>query len=332
MDKRFRIPVLFLALFGTLLAGCAVRGLATQVRSDMLFSNNSPATQSGGLSQGAGRSPLAGGKGAAPAATAAPALIDESTGPSAPSTGSGGASGGVPLIIKQGQIHLLVKDTDQAIDRLTQITSDSGGYIVSNRVWFEPFREENYKYASYTIAVPVDQFENALRRLRDLGIRVVDESASGQDVSEEYVDLQSRLNNLEATRDRIRGFLDQATTIDESLRINQQLSDIEDQIEKVKGRMNYLSSRAAFSTIAVQLDPQLPTIASPTPTPTPTPTPVPAGWDPGKTFEHASGLATQVAQFLVDAAIYLVVWVPFALPILIVWGIYKIATRKKNPA
>lgn len=116
------------------------------------------------------------------------------------------------------------------------------------------------------------------------------------------------------------------------LRINQELSDIEDQIEKVKGRMNYLSSRAAFSTIAVQLDPQLPSIASPTPTPTPTPTPAPAGWDPGKTFEHASGLATQVAQFLVDAAIYLVVWVPFALPILIVWGIYKIATRKKNPA
>jgi predicted nucleic acid-binding Zn-ribbon protein len=98
----------------------------------------------------------------------------------------------------------------------------------------------------------VDQFENALLRLRDLSLRVVDESAGGQDVSEEYVDLQSRLNNLESTRDRIRGFLDQAQTVDDSLRINQELSTIEDQIEQVKGRMNYLSHRAAYSTITVQ--------------------------------------------------------------------------------
>jgi hypothetical protein len=331
MDKRFRIPILFLVLLGTLLAGCAVRSLATQAPADMLFSNKSSANQAAGLSQGAGRSSLAGDTGGLPAATAAPASPDKSAESGFPSADSGGVSGGVPLIIKQGQIHLLVKDTDPAIDRLTQITSDTGGYIVSNRVWFESFREENYKYASYTIAVPVDQFENALQRLRGLAIRVMDESASGQDVSEEYVDLQSRLTNLEVTRNRIRGFLDQATTIDESLRINQELSSIEDQIEKVKGRMNYLSSRAAFSTISVQLDPQLPAIASPTPTPTPTPTRAP-GWDPGKTFEHAGGLATRVAQFLVDAAIYLVVWVPFTLPVLIVWGIYKIATRKKNPA
>jgi hypothetical protein len=252
--------------------------------------------------------------------------------PAEGSAGSGSPGGGAPLIIKQGMIHLLVKDTDQSIDRLTQIVSDNGGYIVSNRVWIESYREENYKYATYTIAVPADQFESTLVRLRGLSIRVVDESSTGQDVSQEYVDLQSRLSNLEATRDRIRSFLEQAQTVDESLRINQQLSDIEDQIEQVKGRMNYLSGRAAFSTIAVQLDPELPAAPTPSATPTPTPTPTPAGWDPGKTFEHASGMATKTAQFLVDAAIYLVVWIPFAIPLLIAWGVYKFVTRKKKTA
>jgi len=236
------------------------------------------------------------------------------------------------MIVKQGQIHLLVKDTDRSIDRLTQIVADTGGYIVSNRVWLEPSQGANFKYATYTIAVPVDQFENALLRLRGLALRVMDETAGGQDVSQEYVDLQSRLTNLESTADRIRSFLAQAQTVDESLRINQELSAIEDQIEQVKGRMNYLSSRAAYSTITVQLDPELPPAPLPTPTPTPTPTPAPSGWNPGHTFSNASDLAIKAAQFLADVAIYLAVWIPFLVPVLVGWIIYRIlSSRRKTP-
>ncbi|HPD42084.1 MAG TPA: DUF4349 domain-containing protein, partial [Anaerolineae bacterium] len=93
---------------------------------------------------------------------------------------------------------------------------------------------------------------------------------SGQDVTDEYVDLQSRLGNLEATRDRIRTFLDQAQTVDEALRVNEQLAAVEAQIEQVKGRMVYLRERSAYSTITVQLDPELPSAPEVTPVPTPT--------------------------------------------------------------
>jgi hypothetical protein len=319
----FRVLATFLPI--ALLAGCATLGATTKAPVNRSLPNDAFSNGAPAATQAWPDASLAGGKTGMEQPTMAPLPADGSV-------SSGSPSGGAPLIIKQGQIHLLVKDTDQSINRLTQIVSDSGGYIVSNRVWIEPFREENFKYASYTIAVPADQFESTLIRLRNLSIRVVDESSSGQDVSQEYVDLQSRLGNLEATRDRIRGFLEQAQTVDESLRINQELSNIEDQIEQVKGRMNYLSGRAAFSTIAVQLDPELPVMPTPSPTPTPTPTPPPAGWDPGKTFEHAGGIATKAAQFLVDAAIYLVVWLPFAVPLLIVWGVYKIVSRKKKTA
>jgi hypothetical protein len=259
------------------------------------------------------------------ASVAAPA---QAQAPSSDGTGAA-AAGEPPLVIKQAQIRLQVKSTDQAIDRLTQVVSDTGGYIVSNRVWFEQTGAESYKYAAYTIAVPVDGFEVALRRLRALAIKVVDETASGQDVSAEYVDLESRLANLKATRDRIRGFLDQAQTVEESLRINTELSAIEEQIEQVEGRIRWLSGRAAFSTITVQLDPELPPAPTP-PTPTPTPEPVPYQWDPGRTFDNASTLAVKAGQFLVDAFIYLVVWVPFAIPLAVVWLVYKIITRKRK--
>lgn len=149
------------------------------------------------------------------------------------------------LIIKNAELKLLVQNTDVAIDRVCQIAADTGGYIISTRVRYDEWLGENYKFASITLGVPVDQFELAMRRLRGLAIRVVDEHASGQDVTDEYVDLQSRLDNLKATRDRIRQFLEQAKTVEESLRVNEELAVIEEQIEQVQGRMHYLFDRAA---------------------------------------------------------------------------------------
>ena len=181
------------------------------------------------------------------------------------------------MIVKNADIRLMVKDTDVAIDRATQIVGDAGGYIVSSRVWYQDYYGNNLKYASITIGVPVDQFERVLVRLRDLAVRVVDENASGDDVTEQYVDLQSQLVNLEATRARIQEFLNDAKTVDEALRINQELANIEAQIEQIKGRMNYLADRSSYSTITINFEPEFP-VLTPTPTATPSPTPTPIPW------------------------------------------------------
>ncbi len=235
------------------------------------------------------------------------------------------------MIIKNADVKLLVEDTDNAIDRSTQIVGDVGGYIISSRVWYQDYNEKSYKYATITMGVPVDQFETAMRRLRALALKVLDENASGQDVTAEYVDLQSQLGNLEATRDRIRSFLADATTVEESLRINQELTTIEAQIEQVKGRMNFLSDRSAYSTITVNMEPQLPDI-KPTPTPSPTPTATPTAWNPGTTFVAAQKTVTNAYQGIIEMLIWLfVVLLPLLLPpAVIIWAIWKFATRKSN--
>ena len=233
------------------------------------------------------------------------------------------------MIIKNADIRLMVKDTDVAIDRATQIVGDAGGYIVSSRVWYQDYYGNNLKYASITIGVPVDEFERTLVRLRDLAVRVVDEIAAGDDVTEQYVDLQSQLTNLEATRARIQEFLKDAKTIDEALRINQELANIESQIEQIKGRMNYLNDRAAYSTMTINFEPEFP-VLTPTPTATPVPTATPIPWNPGQTFDDARdtvGLAYQgIANFLIWVA---VVIIPIFLPLaLILWGLWKLMNRK----
>jgi len=243
------------------------------------------------------------------------------------------AQTGSRMVIKNAEIRLLVEETDTAIDRALQVIGDVEGYIISSRAWYQPGPDgKNYKYATVTIGVPVGQFETAMRRLRATASQVLDENASGQDVSDEYVDLQSQLGNLEATRDRIRSFLDEAKTVEESLRINQELANIEAQIEQVKGRMNYLSNRSAYSTITVTFEPEIPPV-TPTPTMTPRPTSTPEPWNPDRTFQSATKSITVIYQALIELAIWVfVVIVPLlAPPALVIWGIYKLATRKKNP-
>jgi hypothetical protein len=238
-------------------------------------------------------------------------------------------------IIKNADVRLLVKDTDVAIDRTTQIIGDLGGYIISSRVWYQDYYGNNLKYATMTLGVPVDEFEHALTRLRELAIRVLDENASGEDVTDQYVDLQSQLENLEATRARVQEFLKDAKTVDEALRINQQLSDLEGQIEQIKGRMNYLNDRSAFSTITVNFEPEFP-ILTPTPTATiaPTSTPRPtatlAPWKPGETFGDAQRTVTVAYRGIFDFLIWLVVVVlPILLPpAIVIWLLWKLISRK----
>lgn len=233
------------------------------------------------------------------------------------------------MIIKNADLRLMVENTDVAIDRSTQIIGDAGGYIVSSRVWYQDYYGNNLKYASITIGIPVDEFENVLSRLRKLALEVVDENAAGSDVTDQYVDLQSQLVNLEATRARIQEFLQDAKTVDEALRINQELANIEGQIEQIKGQMNYLNDRSAFSTITVNIEPQFP-ILTPTPTVTPAPTATPIPWNPGETFGEAKSTVTVLYQGIADFMIWfgIVILPIFLPPALLLWVFWRWMNRK----
>jgi len=215
------------------------------------------------------------------------------------------------MVIKNAELSLLVQDTDRAINQVNQATADYGGYIISAQTWYEGA----FKYALLQLGVPVAVFESAMNHLRNLGLDVLKETASGQDVSAEYVDLQTRLTNLQATSARVRAFLDDAKTIEEMLQINSQLAQLELEIEKINGQMRFYEGRSAFSTITVQIEPQ-----QPTPTPI-TPMPEP-GWNPGETFADASAQLVDILQNLADLVIWLMVGYAPVLIALVLAGVF----------
>ncbi len=321
MKTRFTALVLFVLLGAILLSACgsAAATEAPAAAEAPAFIIEQPAAQD------AGEADVAKEESAPSSDLAVGPVYDTGASPDA-------AFAATHMIIKNADIKLLVEDSDVAIDRATQVIGDMGGYIISSRVWYQPWYDgENYKYGTITIGVPVDQFERTLSRLRGLAVKVLDETASGEDVSNQFVDLQSQVTNLEATRDRIKSFLDEAKTVDEALRINTELANVEAQIEQIKGQMNYLQDRSAFSTITINFEPVLPEELTPTPTPSPTPNP----WNPDDTFKNAKKTVTFAYQGIIDFLIWvLVVLVPiFAPPVLIVWALLKFFTRKsKKPS
>jgi hypothetical protein len=196
------------------------------------------------------------------------------------------------LIIKTGELALTVDDTAVALQNATDLITAAEGYIISQHVW----QENGHRYANLQVGVPVTAFERTLSQLRRLGDVTID-VASGQDVTDEYVDLDSRLGNLQATQARLREFLAQAQNVEEILAVNAELSRVEEELEVIQGRMNYLADRAAFSTINVTFNPILPT-------PTPWPTPTPPVWNPLGTAEDAGSDLVELTQELVDGLIY----------------------------
>ena len=136
----------------------------------------------------------------------------------------------------------------------------------------------------------------------------------------EFVDLESRLRNLEATRDRLRTFLDDAQDVDEALAVNRELSQIEAEIEQVRGRMNYLSGRATYSTISVNL-------SMPYDTPTPTPTP----WSLARTFNSAVKAQGSLLRFLAEAVTWLViVFGPYLVVLAIIILVIRALLRRRK--
>ena len=256
------------------------------------------------------------------AVTAAPAAesLDNYGGAPAPAEGAAGntsanAPSGAPLpqtdrkIIKNAVIKLEAEQVFSALNQVTLLSSKYGGYVVDSRSWYE----QDYPHATYNFAVPVERFEEALEQVRHLG-KVLDETSSGQDVTDQYVDLEARIRNQEATAERIRGFLDETRTVDEALRVNQQLAQVEEQLEQLKGQRNALGQRAAFSTISVEFSPVIPN-AGPK---------LGSVWSPLGTLVQATDALAAILRVLVDITIWVVV---LSLPFVVIGGVVFLVGR-----
>jgi hypothetical protein len=202
------------------------------------------------------------------------------------------------MIVRSGDMSLVVESVSGAMQAITQLAIGYNGYVVSSSVYGE---EEDMR-GWISIRIPDEKFDQTLADIRDLAIRVEEESTNSQDVTEEYIDLEARLANAEATEQQYLALLDKAEDVEDILRIYDYLSQIRQEIEQIKGRMQYLERTSSMSLISVSLRPEFSAQST-----------VPAGWNALEIFKSAARGLVITGQVLGTIAIWLLIFIP-------IWG------------
>ncbi len=153
------------------------------------------------------------------------------------------------MIVRTGDIAILVENIPDAILEITGYAQSVDGYVVSSNTW----KENERVFGNISFRIPAKNFDAAMARLRDMAFEVVSESTSSQDVTEEYTDLSAKLKNLEATEVQLLQLMERAETVEEVLNIQRELTRTREEIERIKGRMQYLEQTSETSLINVQL-------------------------------------------------------------------------------
>lgn len=214
--------------------------------------------------------------------------------------GNGGvtAASDTRMIVRNGDMSLVVRDVIDARDQIVSLTERFEGFVVSSFV----SGENEQMRGSITIRVPDDKFEQARSELGKLAVRVESDSTNSQDVTQQYTDLQARLKNAEATENQYLALLSQAKNVDETLRIYEALSRVRLEIEQIKGQMQYLERTSSMSLISIQLRPQGSGSAL-----------VKPGWSVLETIKSAIRSLVTLGQGLVNVLIWILLFLP-------IWG------------
>lgn len=179
---------------------------------------------------------------AAPAAQgAAPAAQGAATPATPPRAAADDAQRG-PLLIYQATLHLSVFEVEATQRSVIAVAQELGGFLA---------RQSDQQVV---IRVPAPKFRDALARIEETG-DVLHRNVEALDVSEEFRDVQIRLRNAEVVRDRLAALMAQARNVEEALAVQNELERITGVIEQLKGRLQYLGDRIAFSTITVFFQP-----------------------------------------------------------------------------
>lgn len=213
-------------------------------------------------------------------------------------------------LIKTASITLEVKETKAATERLTQLIKEHQGYVSDLREWTDELGNQS---ATVTFRVPATRFEQVLTAVKSLG-KALDVQVISEDVTEEYVDINAQLRNLKRTEERLLGHLSRTGNLADTLAVERELSRVRQEIERLEGRLRFLSHRVKYCTLTVTLQQSART----------QPMVPPKSFSTGKVASDAVRALVAFAQSVWSVIIWLAVWAAVWLPIAVVgWIGYR---------
>ncbi len=215
------------------------------------------------------------------------------------------------MVMYNAYMEIAVENPETALQSVIDMAEKAGGFVVNSNVYKAYTDRGSLPSANLTVRVPAGELDSIIEAIKGLTPNpeedVISENVSGQDVTAEYTDLESRLRNLEAAEEALVKMMEEAKEPEDVLNIFEQLTYYRGEIEVVKGRMKYLQESVALSSLTVEIRAKesLRPIEI-------------VGWQPKGTIKNAVEKLIEAGQFLADAVIWFGI---FCLPFLIPLGI-----------
>ena len=208
------------------------------------------------------------------------------------------------MVIHQAQLQLKVKNLEKTQMKIERKANEYGGYIVESNVYRE---DEERVEGTITVRIPEARFQDFLVVTEGQASEVVGRNVTGQDVTEQYVDLKARLKSKRAVEEGLLAFMQDAKKTEDLLKISSDLAAVQEEIEQLTGQMKYLENQTSYSTVTITLSQER--IVVP-------------GIDNAKldTWERTKKQLATSANLLLKAGSGIIVFIIGNLPILIVLG------------
>lgn len=205
-------------------------------------------------------------------------------------------------IIKEGSLSIRVGDADTTVSEIRGVVEYHGGIIFSVNLYENA---QGVKSGTVVIKVPVEKFEAAIIGVKEKASLVLQETSSGRDVGEEYVDIQARLANKQAEEKAFIEILSNADDTEDIIKITKELSRVRGEIEQMQARLRFLDSRTDMSTITIQLSEDQNVTFVDT-------------WRPAQEVKEALNKLFTSLKGFISMSIVFVIWF---LPMALMWGI-----------
>ena len=197
-------------------------------------------------------------------------------------------------IVKTGEVTLEVANVGEALGLVRAMAVELGGYVGGSQAGTLDDR------ATLTLRIPAAAFEDALARLHGMEAELVAETTREQDVTGQVVDLDARIENLEASEASYRELVARAERVEDILAVQSRLDQVRGEIEQLTAQLEALEGQAALSTLTITLLPRATPVAT-----------TAAAWDPAAQLDRALASLVGIGQGLLDGLIWFtVVWLP----------------------
>lgn len=154
-------------------------------------------------------------------------------------------------VIYNAQLTVQVENYEHTVKEIQTEAAKKKGYILNSNTYRNG--EEGQLQGTMTIRIPTNAFHSFIEALESESIKVMDRTISGQDVTEEFVDLESRLKSKQVVEKRLLDFMEKAEKTEDLLKISTDLATVQEEIEQIKGRMNYLQNQADLATVTIEM-------------------------------------------------------------------------------